>query len=243
MPSNALSLAARLATEVEEFPLGKCGPSDDPDMQYAYSAEFHDIAGRFVAAVKRIGDPDLSEMVSNIDSSRSSYIADAHILRGELLVVIDALREQAEDPTYASTAALNAAFLSPDVLLKLKSIESPRLDPRKLIKMCEELNDAYARANYISAVLLLRAIMNHIPPVFAEETFAAVVARSGRSVKSILSRLNEDARPIADLHTHMTIRRSEHLPTKNQIEPYKASFEVLINEILSELSLSTSSGG
>ena len=106
--------------------------------------------------------------------------------------------------------------------------------------MCEELNDAYARANYISAVLLLRAIINHVPSIFDVETFSAVVAQSGRSVKSVLSRLNEDARPIADLHTHVLMQRTEHLPTKNQIEPYKASFEVLIYEILSRLPLPTS---
>jgi hypothetical protein len=235
MSTAALSLATRLADEIDQFPLGRCGPSDDPDMQYAYSAGFYDIAKRFVAAVKRVGDPDLSEMLANIDTSSSAYIADAHELRRNLLVVIDALRERAEDPTYASTAAANGAFLDKDVLLKLKAVENPRLDPRKLVKMCEELNDAYARANYISAVLLLRAIINHVPPIFGVETFSAVVAQSGRSVRNILSRLSEDARPIADLHTHVLIQPTEHLPTKNQIEPYKASFEVLINEILSRL--------
>lgn len=98
--------------------------------------------------------------------------------------------------------------------------------------MCEELNDAYARGNYISSVLLLRAIINHVPPVFGTKTFPQVVANSGRSIKSILGRLEDDARPIADLHTHILIRQKEQLPTKNQIEPYKAGFEVLIQEVI-----------
>lgn len=59
----ALSLATQLADDIDQFPLGKCGPSDDPDMQYAYVAGFRDIAKRFVAAVKRIGDPGLSTLV------------------------------------------------------------------------------------------------------------------------------------------------------------------------------------
>ena len=235
MSTAALALATRLADEIDQYPLGRCGPSDDPDMQYAYAAGFYDIASRFVAAIKRVGDPDLSEMVASLDMSSSAFIADAHELRRNLFVVIDALKECAEDPSYASTAAANGAFLDNDVLLKLKAVENPRLDPRKLVKMCEELNDAYARANYISAVLLLRAIINHVPPIFGAETFSAVVAQSGRSVRSILSRLNEDARPIADLHTHVLMQRTEHLPTRNQIEPYKASFEVLIHEVLSRL--------
>jgi len=239
--STALSLALRLADEIEQLPLGRCGPSDDPDMRYAYSTGFRDIAMRFVAAILRIADPDLSEMVSGLDTS-STYIADAHSLRAKLFVAIDALKERIDDPSYGDSAATNAAFLSPDVLLKLKALGRQRLDPAKLVRMCEELNDSYARANYVSAVLLLRAIVNHVPPVFGATTFSEVVAQSGRSVKAILARLNEDARPIADLHTHVVMRAMEHLPTKNQIEPYKASFEVLIQEVLARLSPDTNSG-
>lgn len=231
----ALSLAIELADEIERFPLGECGPSDDPDKQYAYAAGFRDIAKRFVAAVKRIGDPDLSGLVSSLDTS-PQWIADAHNLRAALYVVIDALKEASQDPNYAANAANNAAFLNTEVLLRLKAAQGARLDPSKLVKMCEELNDAYARGNYISSALLLRAIINHVPSVFGVSTFSEVVSQSGRSIKAILARLNDDARPIADLHTHILMRQTEHLPTKNQLEPYKASFEVLIQEVLVSLS-------
>jgi hypothetical protein len=49
----ALDLAIKLADEIEQFPLEKCGPSDDSDVQYAYTAAFRDIARRFVGASKR----------------------------------------------------------------------------------------------------------------------------------------------------------------------------------------------
>ena len=231
----ALSLAIELADEIDRFPLGECGPSDDTDKQYAYVAAFRDIAKRFVAAVKRIGDPDLSDLVSGLDTS-PQWISDAHNLRAELYVVIDTLKEASQDPNYAANAASNAAFLNTEVLLRLKAVQGVRLDPRKLVKMCEELNDAYARGNYISSALLLRAIINHVPSVFGASTFSEVVSQSGRSIKAILARLNDDARPIADLHTHILMRQTEHLPTKNQLEPYKASFEVLIQEVLASLS-------
>jgi hypothetical protein len=233
--TTSLSLATELADEIGRYPLGECGPSDDPDKQYAYVAGFRDIAKRFVAAVKRIGDPDLSCLVVDLDTS-PQLISDAHDLRAELYVVIDALKEASQDPNYESNAVSNAAFLNGEVLFRLRTLEDPRLDPSKLVKMCEELNDAYARGNYISSALLLRAVINHVPSVFGVNTFAEVVAQAGRSVKAILARLNEDARPIADLHTHMLMRKTEHLPTKNQLEPYKASFEVLINEVLVGLS-------
>lgn len=230
----ALSLATKLADEIDQFPLWKCGPSDDPDMQYAYVAGFRDIAKRFVAAVKRIGDPDLSTLVSSLSTS-PELITEAHDLRAELYVVIDALNEVARNPNYAANVASNAAFLNTEVLIQLKSVQGARLDLTKLVKMCEELNDAYARGNFISSALLLRAIMNHVPPAFEAKTFSEVVAHAGRSVKAILARLNEEARPIADLHTHFLMRPREHLPTKNQLEPYKAGFEVLMQEVLVSL--------
>jgi hypothetical protein len=233
--TTALSLAIQLADEIERFPLGDCGPSDDPDKQYAYTAAFRDIAIRFIAAVKRIGDPNLSELVSGLDTMMQ-YIAEAHYLRAQLYVVIDTLKEASQDPNYAANAASNAAFLNTEVLLRLKAVQGTRLDPCKLVKMCEELNDAYARGNYISSALLLRAIINHVPSVFGASTFSEVVSQSGRSIKAILARLNDDARPIADLHTHILMRQTEHLPTRNQLEPYKASFEVLIQEVLTSLS-------
>ena len=232
--SDSLKLAMQLADDIDEFPLGKCGPCDDPEMQYAYTAAFRDIAVRFLAAVKRIGDPDLVCQVGDWDLSQV-LISEAHALRAELRVVADSLRERAQDPNYAFAVAGNAAFLAPDLLAGLKATSSDRLDSSKLTKMCEELNDAYMRGNYISSALLLRAIMNHVPPVFGANTFSEVVSQSGRSTKAILARLNDDARPIADLHSHVLMRSKEHLPTKNQIEPYKAGFEILMHEVLAKL--------
>ena len=62
--STPLELSIKLSDEITNFPLGKCGPSDDPDMQYAYTCSFRDLVIRFVSAIKRIGDPDLSEQQS-----------------------------------------------------------------------------------------------------------------------------------------------------------------------------------
>jgi len=235
--TSALELATRLADDLETFELGRCGPSDDPDMQYAYTAAFRDIAKRFVAAVKRIGDPDLAELVAPLNLAPQD-IVEAHDLRAELFVVIDALNQATQDPNYSVAAANNAAFLNPDVLLALKAVTVKALDPKKLVQLCTELNDSYARGNYLATALLLRAVLNHVPPAFGAKSFAEVVAQSGRSIKAILARLDEDARPLADLHTHLLMRTSEHLPTKNQLEPYKPGFEVLIQEVITRLSSS-----
>ncbi len=228
---NALERALKLANEIEGFPLGKCGPSDDPDMQTAYLYGFLGMVRPFVAAVKRIGDPDLSEQVSKLNLD-IDYITEAYTLQGELQGVIDQLREASADPTYGNSVKSNAAFLEPSVLNALRQAKPQKFDCTKLLRFCEELNDAYGRGNYLSCALLLRGIMNHVPPVFGCQTFAQVVAQSGKSLKTVFERLEENARPIADLHTHAIIRAKESLPTRHQVEPYKASFELLIQEVI-----------
>ena len=232
--SRALSKSLKLASEIETFPLGDCSPSDDPDKQTAYLYSFRDLVKQFVAVAKRIGDPDLSEQLSNLNTTPGSII-DAYDARADLLCIIDYLREVAENPNYQEEVRNNVTFLNADALHELKSILSKKYDTKKLIAFCEELNDSYSRANYLSCVLLIRAVMNHIPPIFGHNSFSQVVANSGRSVKAVLSHLEDQMRPIADLHNHMLIRKKEQLPSKHQIEPYKPSFEILIQEIITKL--------
>jgi hypothetical protein len=228
---TALERALELAKEVEQFPVEHCSPSDDPDKETAYVYGFLQEARPFEAAIRRIGDPDLSDQVSGLNLD-ISYITEAYTLKQRLLGVIDHLRELSSDPSYGRSIRSNAAFLDPGVLEILRKTTSHKFDFAKLVRFCEELNDAYGRGNYLSCVLLIRAVMNHVPPVFACRNFAEVTAQSGRSLKAVFERLEDSARPIADLHTHALIRAKELLPTKHQVEPYKASFELLIQEVI-----------
>lgn len=226
---RALNRAIELGARLEHYSL--CGPYDDVDDQFRDVSSFMGLARPFVSAVKRIGDPDLSEQVSGLDLNVIK-INEAHRLKAELKGVIDHLREVSADPTYGASVKANTAFLEPSVLAELRGAKSQNFDFVKLIRLCEELNDAYGRANYLSCALLIRAVMNHVPPVFGCQTFAQVTAQSGRSLKALFQRLEDSARPIADLHTHALIRAKELVPTKHQVEPYKAGFELLIQEVI-----------
>lgn len=242
LATTAVERALELAGDIEEYPLGHCSPSDDPDMQTAYLYAFLDLARPFVAAVKRIGDPDLSEEVSALNLG-IDYITEAYTLKADLRGVIDHLRELSADPTYGQSVKSNMAFLEPTVLESLRRINSSKFDFTKLVRFCEELNDAYSRANYLSCALIIRAVMNHIPPVFGARTFAEVTAHSGKSLKAMFERLEDGARPVADLHTHAHIRNREHLPTKHQVEPYKPGFELLIQEVIVRAQQNSAIGG
>lgn len=224
-------MALELAVEIEAFPLGECGPSDDPDKETAYLAAFGTITTRFISTAYRIGDPALDSMLDRIEQ-RPEHIVAAYHQKDDLTAAIDYLREATGDPEYEGGLANESAFIAPEVLASLRAASPSQFDFTKLIGFCEELDDAYRRGKFLSAILLIRAVMNHVPPVFGHTTFAAVVANAGRSVKPMLERLEQEARPIADLHTHILLRKRESLPSRNQVEPYKGSFELLLREVM-----------
>ncbi|MCK9391927.1 MAG: hypothetical protein M0Q01_10255 [Syntrophales bacterium] len=111
---TALSQAMKFAAEIEKFPLGNCGPSDDPDMQTAYLYAFRDLAKRFVSSARRIGDTKLSTMIGNLNTS-PGFITDAYDLRAELFGIIDYLKEASANPNFHITDTNNRTFLNPAI--------------------------------------------------------------------------------------------------------------------------------
>jgi heat shock protein HspQ len=225
-----------LGAEVESFPLGRCS-QDDSDEQTAFLYGFKDIAKRFVGAAMRVGDTEVRAALSKLDLD-ASCITDAYDLKADLMPLIDTIREKANDPDWAMVSSHTSDFIDPGLVSKIRSIESSRFNLSKLVRFAEELNENYRRANYLSCALLIRAIVNHVPPLFGCSAFSQVVAGSGRSVKAILNVLEEGARDIGDLHSHETVDRYSAPPTKNQIEPYKPSVEILFREIERRVGLS-----
>lgn len=149
---------------------------------------------------------------------------------------LDNLKQEPLVAKSESALVENGEFIAESILLELRKIKSAEFDIKKLLRFCEELNDSYSSGNYFSCAFLIRAVMNHVPPIFSHQKFSQVVVNSGKSLKKIFSQLEQDSRPIADLHAHIVIRKKEQLPSKHQIEPYKPSFEILIQEIISLLS-------
>ncbi|MCM2680626.1 phospholipase D-like domain-containing protein [Echinimonas agarilytica] len=86
-----------LANDIREFPLGKCSPSDDPDMQSAYTFAFRDIAKRFIGSVKRIDNDLIQNEVKNLDPD-IEYIHDAYNLKSDLLNIIDIIEDLQNEP-------------------------------------------------------------------------------------------------------------------------------------------------
>ena len=67
-----LEKAIQHVNDIENVTIHKCGPSDDPDMQYAYASSFRDSVANFLFYVKKIQDPILQELLTGIDDGIDS---------------------------------------------------------------------------------------------------------------------------------------------------------------------------
>src|SRR3989344_1996017 len=74
---------------------------------------------------------------------------------------------------------------------ELKTIKSDYFDISKLIRFCEELNSAFSLENFLSTAMLVRAIADHIPPIFGKTSFTEVANNHGsKSFKDSIKNLD-----------------------------------------------------
>jgi len=116
---------------------------------------------------------------------------------------------------------------------ELTAIDSKKFDLTKLIQFCNELNSSRKEGNFFSIIMLCRAIIDHIPPIFDVLTFneAANNYAGTKSFKESMERLNNSSRKIADQHLHTKIRNSEVLPTITQVD-FSNDLDLLFSEIV-----------
>jgi hypothetical protein len=96
------------------------------------------------------------------------------------------------------------------------------------MRFCGPSDDPDEQTNVIESYRYLLIL----PPIFGAKTFQEVVASSSKSLKDNLEHLDNGLRKLADLYAHQTIKPKEQYPTKNQVEPFRPQFELLIQELL-----------
>lgn len=109
-------------------------------------------------------------------------------------------------------------------------------DFKRLVELCRELNVVAEHRCYMSTAMLVRAILDHIPPVLGFETFAQVASNYGgpksqKSFKGSMQHLQQSLRNIADTHLHSPIRRTEVVPSAVQVD-FAADLDVLLGEVI-----------
>lgn len=130
-------------------------------------------------------------------------------------------------------ALTSRAIVDPARIDELRRISHKDFDLSKLIRLCQEMNLAFATESYLAMAMLTRAIIDHVPPIFGARTFSEVANNHARSasVKKELKNLETTTRNIADLHLHSHIRRKESLPTITQVDASN-SLDLLLGEIV-----------
>lgn len=69
-------------------------------------------------------------------------------------------------------------YLDDDLLTQIETTApSTRWKVDKLLILCAELNDGYASNNAYACAALIRAVLDHIPPVFGHRDFKQVAAQ------------------------------------------------------------------
>jgi|CXWL01.1.fsa_nt_gi hypothetical protein len=124
-------------------------------------------------------------------------------------------------------------FVDPNRIEELRQVKNVSFDLAKLIRFCEELNGCYQSECYLAVAILTRALIDHISPIFAFNTFSEVVNNYAgtKSFKDHMKRLEDSSRKIADAHLHTGIRSKESLPTPTQVN-FSNDIDVLLGEII-----------
>ncbi len=127
---------------------------------------------------------------------------------------------------------ISRAFVDPDRINELKSKKCEYYDLSKLIRLCEELNISFAGECYLSMVMLTRAILDHVPPIFKCKSFSEVANNysGSKSFKQAMNHLENSSRKISDYYLHSQIRKSESLPNVTQID-FSNDIDFLLAEV------------
>ncbi len=124
-------------------------------------------------------------------------------------------------------------YVHPDRLRQLRACKSAQYDLTKLLRFCEEINICYQARLVLAIPMLVRAVLDHVPPVFSCGTFSELAnnCSAGRSFKDAMSHLDKTSRKIADLILHTQVRKSEALPMETQVD-FRNSLDMLLQEIV-----------
>lgn len=171
-------------------------------------------------------------------SARFDYFKTIH--REVRETVIAGLREDHllfEEEKISSTKSdkLEIFYVDKSRIARLRQVRSPNFNLQRLIRLCEELNKCSAAGAFCASAALVRAVIDHIPPIFGARTFAEVANNvGGKSNMASLLRLETSSRNIADSVLHQQIRKREVVPNRTQVN-FSNDLDVLLAEIIRRL--------
>jgi hypothetical protein len=146
---------------------------------------------------------------------------------------INSVRRKANRPASLPGSPPKPPYVATSRIAEFQGLKDPRFDPRRLVRMLQELNLAHANDMDMATAMLVRAVTDHVPPIFGKATFPEVAAQypGGRSFKGSMSHLSDSMKHIADGLLHVHIRPIETLPNSTQVD-FRQSLDVLLGELV-----------
>lgn len=145
--------------------------------------------------------------------------------------LIELANDQNQEEGKASNT-INETYVDLERIKEIEALPNTFFDFSRLIQMLKELNNSFENNNFISVIFLVRAIIDHVPPLFGESTFDQFCANhGGKSFKDAMNHLQITSRKIANANLHIPIRKKESLPNKTQIN-FSQDLDILLAEII-----------
>lgn len=125
------------------------------------------------------------------------------------------------------------SYVNLERIKELESISKDKFDLKKLIEFCKGLNKCYSLKIYLAIPLLVRSILDHVPPIFDKETFSEVANnyKFTKSIRELILNLDNSSRKIADSYLHTHISNKEVLPNITQVD-FRNNLDILLQEIV-----------
>lgn len=136
-------------------------------------------------------------------------------------------------PSSDSDQAFIASYVSEGRISQIKSLHSHKFDFRKLAELLEELNTASRNSAHLSTAMLVRSIIDHVPPIFGCMRFHEICNNyaGSKSFKKSMENLAGALRNIADSYLHEHIRSREDIPHAQQVD-FRPQVDQLLGEII-----------
>ena len=124
-------------------------------------------------------------------------------------------------------------YVSEDRIAQVARIKDQRFDYSKLVVLLRELSSAASSGGLYSTAMLVRAIIDHVPPAFGEDRFLKIANNYAgtRSFKESMLNLEGALRLVANSYLHTRIRSSEVQPNSQQVD-FRAQLDQLLAELV-----------
>ena len=162
------------------------------------------------------------------------------ILQNQLKEKIILYNENSEakeslESNYKPKKTTNEYYIDPQRIQSFKKLKHPDFNFNKLINLLEELNINFHHGKYNSLLLLQRALLDHVPPIFNRKTFKDFYNNLQKSEKRYYQKFDDDLRDLADSTIHKQIDNTIiESPTLFQVD-FRNKIDRLLGDVLSKL--------